>query len=227
MEHTAKPLESNVNTLERRYTNHLRDKLGYTGALDIARVNPQDLSKALSALDLTQRNLETYRISEELIAELEPQQKERSETYSSCLARSRKSAAQIADRLGRLPNEPSGANEGIAEDLGLLCEKLTRDANNIRWAITTGDVIKEQIKKHSAIAQGGEPNLYAATRWLLYSMGLSEPEKAGVLEDLSRTVNPERLEIVKQSARYLLNRLGGHATDEISIRHVVDSGCVV
>ena len=75
MEHTAKPLKSNVNTLERSYTNHLRDKLGYTGALDIARVNQQGLSEALSALDSTQRNLETYRISNRLVAELEPQKK--------------------------------------------------------------------------------------------------------------------------------------------------------
>ncbi|MEK6960724.1 MAG: hypothetical protein AABX47_06115 [Nanoarchaeota archaeon] len=227
MEHTAKPLKSNVNTLERSYTNHLRDKLGYTGALDIARVNQQGLSEALSALDSTQRNLETYRISNRLVAELEPQKKERGEVYTSSLARSRNAAAQIADRLGKLPNELLDLNTSAVEDLGSLCDELTRNANNVGWAITTWNVIADQVSKYSAAANSGEPPLYAATRWLLYSMGLSEPEKAGVLEDLSRTVNPKRLETVKHSARYLLNRLGGSVTSEISIRHIVDRGCVV
>lgn len=207
MTHMEPGLESNVNTLERSYANHLRDKVGYTGWIETSRLDRPSLELALAQVQKAMYLVELARTHRHLGLELAPQHEDRIGTYTARLSQSREAASELIKQLDQLPRSCEGMGGEELEHLEGLCESLTRDVRCMAWAIRTGRTIRERIQEYSQTQKRSKPDMYDSAERLLHAMGIADLETVGVLNHVDRIVDLNRLGEILESARYLSKRL--------------------
>lgn len=200
-------LESNVNTLERCYANHLRDKLGYTGRIETSGLDRPSLELALVQVQKAKYETELAETHRRLESEHISHHADRIGTYVTRLSQSREAASELIKHLEQLPRSCEGMSGEELEHLEGLCESLTRDTRCMIWAIRTARTIGERIQEYSQTQKRSRTDVYDSAERLLHAMGIADPEKVGVLNYANRTVDLNRLGEILESARYLSKKL--------------------